>query len=236
MLGAMAVIGSSLSIGIVRMVRWDQMTLREALQTARAPSAAFSGVPMVLEEMGRRFHAFDSILLTVDRVPRIFEHSGRPVLLDAALSGFVPRLLLPGKSASLRAQEFSVTIWAADPNAAGNPTPIAPSMAGDVYDAQGWSELALAACLWGLLVGIADRWRGRSSPLIAAMIVALFGLQCAASVERDFVTTVATFLQTNVALVFGVWLSRTLGARASGRAARPPLRPGPVREPRSLTA
>ncbi len=157
----------------------------------------------------RRFHGLDSLLLTVDLVPTVFEHSRREVFLSAVTRGLVPRLLYPEKEESTRGIEFSLSIWVED--SAGSAAAIAPSMPGDLYEAGGAFYVVFGGLLWGLVVGICDGWKQHVPLSVEAVVTALFASQCAFSSERDFAHTVSTLIQTHVALTLGilVMLGRT---------------------------
>jgi hypothetical protein len=106
------------------------------------------------------------VLLTVDLVPTVFPFRDEPVLTDALVRGFVPRLFMPDKELSDRGQEFARTIWAYDSGIESGAA-IAPSMPGDLYHAGGTVTVAL-----GRYVGAAARARrsveGRSCRPAAA--------------------------------------------------------------------
>jgi hypothetical protein len=156
----------------------------------------------------RRFHGLDSLLLTVDLVPAVFPYRGDAVVTDALVRGLVPRVLMPGKELSDRGPEFARTIWAFD-SGVDSGAAIAPSMAGDLYHAGGTATVALGALVWGLVLGLLDRWKDALPPGGRVAVLVLFATQVVPSVERDFVHCLASLLQTLVVLALaGVVLSQ----------------------------
>jgi hypothetical protein len=166
----------------------------------------------------RRFHGLDSLLLTVDLVPAAFPFREDAVLVDAFVRGLVPRVLLPSKTLSDRGPEFARTIWAYDSGLASEAA-IAPSMPGDLYHAGGPATVALGALVWGLFLGLLDRWKDALSAGGRAAVLALLATQVIPSVERDFAHCVATLLQTLVVLgVVGAALGQVWRRRRQPRA------------------
>ncbi len=151
----------------------------------------------------RRFHAFDSMLLTVALVPALEPHSGRNVLLSPLVRGVVPRFVYSGKSGADAGINFGSRIWAYDDQTTreGSGASIAPSMPGDLYDAGGVLYIALGALIFGTLLGLVDGWKSHLPPYCAAAITVLVATQCAMSVERDFDNSIATFIQTLLVFV-----------------------------------
>ena len=151
----------------------------------------------------RRFHAFDSMLLTVALVPALEPHSGRNVLLSPLLRGVVPRFLYSGKSGADAGINFGSRIWAYDDQTSreSSGASIAPSMPGDLYDAGGVLYIALGALIFGTLLGLVDGWKSHLPPYCAAAVTVLVATQCAMSVERDFDNSIATFIQTLLVFV-----------------------------------
>jgi hypothetical protein len=156
----------------------------------------------------RRFHGLDSLLLTVDLVPAVFPFRDDAVVTDALVRGLVPRVIMPGKVLSDRGPEFARTIWAFD-SGVDSGAAIAPSMPGDLYHAGGTASVALGALVWGLVLGLLDRWKDALPPGGRVAVLVLFATQVAPSVERDFVHCLASLLQTLVVLALaGVALSQ----------------------------
>ena len=156
----------------------------------------------------RRFHGLDSLLLTVDLVPSVFPFRNQPVVTDAVVRGLVPRVLMPGKELSDRGPEFARTIWAFDSGFESNAA-IAPSMPGDLYHAGGPGTVVVGGLVWGLLLGLLDRWKDALAPGGRVAVLVLLATQIVPSVERDFVHCAASLLQTLVVLlVVGAGLSQ----------------------------
>jgi len=169
----------------------------------------------------RRFHGLDSVLLTVDLVPTVFPFRDEPVVTDALVRGFVPRLFMPNKELSDRGPEFARTIWAYDSGLESGAA-IAPSMPGDLYHAGGAMTVALGALVWGLLLGLVDRWKDALAPGGRVAVLVLLATQAAPSVERDFVHCVATMLQSLVVIVvIGAGLAQFWRPRVTRGAAVP---------------
>jgi hypothetical protein len=190
-----------------RDVRWGGEDLDEAALSAEQELPDPDWLVTV-----RRFHGFDSLLLTVDLVPSAYAHREQNVLLDGVLRGVVPRALLPEKRGSNRGVEFAQTIWAHDSGLESSAA-IAPSMPGDLYYDGGAWLVVVGALVWGLVLGGVERWAGALPAGARATVLVLFSMQIVPSVERDFAHCLATFLQSLVVLfVVGVAL-RTL-ARA----------------------
>lgn len=175
----------------------------------------------------RRFHGLDSLLLTVDLVPSVFPYRDEPILTDAFVRGVVPRVLMPGKQLSDRGPEFASTIWAFD-SGVDSGAAIAPSMPGDLYHAGGTGSVVLGALVWGLVLGLVDRWKDALAPGGRVAVLVLLATQVVPSVERDFVHCTASLLQTLIVLaVAGVALSQAWGRRA---------RPAPLATPAEVPA
>jgi len=164
----------------------------------------------------RRFHGLDSLLLTVDLVPGVFPFRDQPVVTDAFVRGVVPRVLMPGKQLSDRGPELASTIWAFDSGLESGAA-IAPSMPGDLYHAGGTWTVALGALVWGLLLGLVDRWKDVLAPGGRVAVLVLLATQVVPSVERDFVHCTASLLQTLIVLaVAGTALSQSWRRRRAG--------------------
>lgn len=189
---------STLVISVLRSVMWMDLTLGGAIAEEGTKSGSEGGAGLWREVVGR-FHGLDSLLLTVDLVPRIFPYSERNVLVDSMVRGFVPRALYAGKELSVRGFEFSRTIWAFGEESVQEAA-IAPSMPGDLYEAGGILYLVLGGLVWGLMVGAFDGWIRHLPASTAAAATAVFALQFAASAERDFAHVVATALQVLILL------------------------------------
>jgi hypothetical protein len=167
----------------------------------------------------RRFHGLDSLLLTVDLVPAVFPYRHDAVVTDALVRGLVPRVLMPGKELSDRGPEFARTIWAFD-SGVDSGAAIAPSMAGDLYHSGGTATVALGALVWGLVLGLLDRWKDALPPGGRVAVLVLLATQVVPSVERDFVHCLASLLQTLVVLALGGVVLSQLWRRRPLRVAR----------------
>jgi hypothetical protein len=179
-----------------RRIKWENARPNEVLSEFQQATAAdwFTGS---WADSVRRFHGFDSMLLTVALVPSLEPHSGRDVLFLPFVHGFVPRFLYGNKSRELAGTNFGERIWAFDDPVAreqrvGN---IAPSMPGDLFEAGGVLFVALGGMIWGIVLALADGWKKHLPPYCAAAVLPLLMTHCAMSIERDFDLTVATFIQ-----------------------------------------
>jgi len=212
--GAVAAVLTFLAIGPLtsayRDVRWGGHAVSSVTQGDPESDQDFQELPDPSWLITiRRFHAFDSLLLTVDLVPNAFPFTGEPVLMDGFLRGLVPRVLVPSKARSNRGQEFARTIWSYDSEIESDAA-IAPSMPGDLYWAGGASYVLAGALLWGLLLGALDAWAAALRPSARAAVLLLFATQVLPSVERDFAHCVATLVQTLVVLGVAGGLARRL--------------------------
>ncbi len=115
-----------------------------------------------------RFHAFDSMLLTVHLVPAAKPYSGRSVLVAPFIRGFVPRFIYGDKGAADAGEKFGAEIWAYnDPMARDHGgAAIAPSMPGDLYDAGGVLDIVLGALIWGRAGWIGRRVESASAGVL----------------------------------------------------------------------
>jgi hypothetical protein len=185
-----------------RRVKWENARTEEVTSEMRSAGV----VDWLTGSWGnqmKRFHSFDSILLTVHLVPGARPYSGRNVLVTPFLRGFVPRFIYGDKGVSDVGERFGAEIWAyEDPNARDHGgASIAPSMPGDLYDSGGVLDIALGALIWGALMGLLDGWKGHLPAYSAAAITALVSTGCAMSIERDFDHSVAGLLQIFILLI-----------------------------------
>jgi hypothetical protein len=185
-----------------RRVKWENARTEEVADEMRGAST-WEWLAGSWGERMKRFHSFDSMLLTVELVPNARPHSGRNVLIRPFLRGFVPRFLYGGKGEADAPGRFGATIWAYnDPLARDHGGAfIAPSMPGDLYEAGGVLYIALGALIWGALLGLVDGWKDHLPPFCAAAITALVATHCAMSIERDFDHSVAALIQIFLLLV-----------------------------------
>jgi len=189
-------------VGSYRKVKWENVRPQEVAREFGQGNPS-DWIAAASEEPSHRFHAFDSLLLTVSLVPALETYSQRNVLVSPLVRGVVPRFLFSGKSGADAGINFGERIWAFDdPSARENSgASIAPSMPGDLYDAGGVLYIALGALIWGALLGLIDGWKRHLPPFCAAAVTVLVATQCAMSIERDFDNSIATFIQTLLVFV-----------------------------------
>ena len=151
----------------------------------------------------KRFHSFDSMLLTVELVPSARPYSGRNLLIGPFIRGFLPRFVYGAKGDANAGEKFGTRIWAFDDPMARDrgSASIAPSMPGDLYDAGGVLYIALGALIWGALLGLIDGWKGHLPPYCSAALTAFLATHCAMSVERDFDHSVSALIQISIILL-----------------------------------
>jgi hypothetical protein len=197
----------SIVVGSYRRVRWGGIRPAELADEIRAAGpvdwlTGSWGEPM------RRFHGFDSMLMTVSLVPSAQPYSGRNVLGNPFVRAFLPRIVYSGKALPRAPLRFAQTIWTyTDP--AGREMDnafIAPSMPGDLYSAGGVLFIALGGFIWGAVLGLIDGWKRYLAPFCCVGLTALLAQQCAMSVERDFDHTIAATLETLLCTGLIAWL------------------------------
>jgi hypothetical protein len=196
---ALILLVSTLVIGGLRDIYWRGMTLQEAVEIQQRMLTMDWNVDSVFADIVRRFHGFDSFLLTVDRVPRLFSFSQRNLLMELAVRIGIPRMVYPEKEGSDRGLEFAKTIWGY-----GEPViaeaHIAPSMPGDLYSVGGAWFVVIGGFFWGLLVGVLEGWKSNLAVGHQATVTSLFAIMTAAGCERDFVHTIGTYAQLLILL------------------------------------
>ena len=185
-----------------RRVKWDNARPEEVADEMRGAST-WEWLAGSWGERMKRFHCFDSMLVTVELVPAAQPHSGRNVLVRPFLRGFVPRFIYGNKGESDAGETFGATLWAyEDPQARDHGSAaIAPSMPGDLYEAGGVLYIAVGAIIWGVLLGLIDGWKRHLPSFCAAAVTTLVALHCALSVERDFDHSVAGLIQIMLLLI-----------------------------------
>ncbi|MCX5796858.1 MAG: hypothetical protein NTY77_15290 [Elusimicrobia bacterium] len=198
-LGAFLFLAGTTLVGAYRQVLWQGKGAGEALAYAEAGHSFEKTSDAKWAEALRRFHAFDSLLLTTRFVPAIFPFSGRPIFLDSLVRGLVPRVFYANKAGSVRGTEFSMTIWGVGDDTS-SPAAIAPSMPGDLFEAGGAVYVLLGGLGWGLCLGFLEGWKLKLPSRAAAAFTALLATHCAASVERDFGHMIAATLQLLIVL------------------------------------
>jgi hypothetical protein len=184
-------------VGISRRLMWGHER-SEYIVNEMKQAGAVDWITGSWSEPLRRFHAFDSLLLTVALVPSLHPYSERNVLIQPLIRGFIPRLLDASKGAGDEGTKFGGRIWAYDdPANRDQPSAsIAPSMPGDLYEANGILYVAIGGLMWGILLGLFDGWKAHLPDFAAAALTCLVATQAAMSIERDFDGTIATFIQT----------------------------------------
>ncbi len=185
-----------------RRMKWDHASVNEVEYDVRE-----ADITQLLSgnwaDPFRRFHGFDSMLITVALVPSAKPYSGRNVLLDPFVRGFVPRIVDESKGGADAGIKFGGGLWSYEDPAARirNVGSIAPSMPGDLFDAGGLLYLVLGALIWGILLGLVDSWKNNLPERSALVVTVLLATLCIMSVERDFDHTVATVIQLLLVLV-----------------------------------
>jgi hypothetical protein len=228
-LATVLVLLSTTVVSTYRQVLWGGSTADDAL--ARVSLAQWENRPFDAPwtEILRRFHDFDSLLLTVDLVPDVLPYSERDMLLEGISRALIPRLLDPTKRASDEGLQFQTRIWAFDddPTRDIGTASIAPSMPGSLYAAGGLAEVIGGALLWGLLVSCLERLKTALSVPVAAGYHVLLAVQALAGIERDYSAAFANMVQTlvvflGVCVVLGLWARVTLASRGEAEAAASP--------------
>ena len=151
----------------------------------------------------KRFHGFDSMALTVYSVPYIFPYANRNIILELLVQ-IIPRSVLYTKTNVRRAREFSTGIWSVTERGMHereSTAMIAPSMPGDLYSSHGIGIVIIGSFIWGLIVGILEKWAKGLSPTGKVLLLTLFGLFVAGGIERDFVNASANIIQTHIVLL-----------------------------------
>jgi hypothetical protein len=187
---------STAIIGTYREILWQDADVAHATESGTSGFTLDKTYDAKWVETLRRFHAFDSLLLTVRYVPDLLPYSDRNVFVDAILRGIIPRAVYGSKEGSNRGMIFGQTIWAVDSDPFSlSGAAIAPSMPGDLYEAGGFGYVVLGALCWGLVLGLLEGWKERVSPKAAAALTLIFALDCFASIERDYAHMVSTTIQ-----------------------------------------
>jgi hypothetical protein len=189
-------------VGAYRRVKWENVRPEEVAREIRTAGVVdwFTGS---WGERMSRFHSFDSILLTVQLVPQARPYSGRNVLINPFIRGFVPRFIYGEKGMADAGEKFGAGIWSYDDPYTRDHggAAIAPSMPGDLYDAGGVLYLVLGGLMWGGALGLLDGWKRHLPAFCGAAITALVATHCAMSVERDFDHSVAGLIQIFLLLI-----------------------------------
>ena len=152
----------------------------------------------------RRFHALDSLILTVKYVPDRFPYQERNLVVETFVRAFVPRALYPEKGDIARGRIFAATIWGYGDVPVSSM--IAPSVVGDLYSVYGPILVISGGLVWGLLLGVLEGWKDKLRPPYGLVILTFLGLGCALGLEQDFAHATATILQKIVVLCFAFLL------------------------------
>jgi hypothetical protein len=197
------VLGSTIVITTYRQVMWMEVALDRAI--SRVSLAQWEKQPRKAPwtEVLRRFHSFDSLLLTVDLVPDRRPFSERNMLLEGFTRGLIPRLIDPSKRTSDEGRQFQILIWSFDndPTRKQGTVSIAPSMPGSLYWAGGLLLVAAGATLWGLFISFLDRFKTEINSPMAAGLQVLWATQALGGIERDYAAAFANLTQTLVVLL-----------------------------------
>ncbi len=179
-----------------RRMKWENVPQAEVFSEMRSADTVDWLTGSWGERM-KRFHSFDSMLLTISLVPKAKPYTGRDVLVGPFIRGFVPRLIYVDKGLADAGQRFGTEIWAYDAPAVRDHSgaAIAPSMPGDLYQAGGPLFIALGGLIWGGILGLVDGWKRHLPAYSAAAITLLVATHCAMSIERDFDHSVAGLIQ-----------------------------------------
>jgi hypothetical protein len=175
----------------------------------------------------RRFHALDSLILTIKYVPDRFPYQERNLLVETFVRAFVPRALYPDKRDIARGRIFATTIWGYGDQPVN--AMIAPSIVGDLYSVYGSIPVIGGGLAWGLLLGVLEGWKDKVRRPYGLLILMFLGLSFATGVEQDFAHATATILQKIVVFVSAFMLllpSKTIirPALANGFSAEPGLK------------
>lgn len=208
----------TITISAYRQFYWENKPAQEALGYAFSGYRFEKAFDTKWAEVARRFHGFDSLLLTVRHVPEFLPHSGREVIFSAFVRGVVPRALLPDKERSDRGQQFGQSIWSYEDVSKDSGAPITPSIIGDLFESRGAWMVPLGAIVLGLVIGVLEGWRTRLSWKGAASLTALFAFHFFGASERDFAHMIATTVQLLLVIYL---LSLVLGAAGAAPGQRP---------------
>ena len=194
---AVLVLGSTIVISTYRQVIWMDVAPDDAIARVSLDTWEDQPFDAPWTEVMRRFHDFDSLLLTVDLVPSMLPFSERDMLLEGFSRGLIPRFLDPTKRLSDEGLQFQTLIWSFDndPNREDATASIAPSMPGSLYAARGMIEVVGGALLWGALIGLLDRFKTAIGSPVAAGIQVMFATQALGGIERDFSAAFANMIQ-----------------------------------------
>lgn len=216
---------STVIISAYRQFLWQSSSAGEAIEYSLSGYKLEKSYDAKWVEVARRFHAFDSLLLTVRYVPALLPYSEREIILSAFVRGLLPRALYAGKDSSDRGLKFGQSIWIYDDftaEAQNSTAAITPSMIGDLYESNGVLLVAAGGLMFGLIVGLLEVWKTRFSMKSASAITALFAFHFFAASERDYGHMVATLVQFLIVIFF---LGKFFNEPMITGPVRPQLRP-----------
>jgi hypothetical protein len=149
-------------------------------------------------KLANRFHAFDSVAITINAIPSFFPFSKRNVFTESMVRAVIPRAIIDTKPDVSQGRIFSSTIWSLSER--GLPMKrstamIAPSMVGDLYSANGLPFVLFGGMAFGLVVALLERFLPISGQASGCIVVAYFGVILAWALEGDFANSVATLIQ-----------------------------------------
>lgn len=146
--------------------------------------------------LGKRFHGFDSVALTMHFVPSFFPHSHINIFTDLFWR-LIPRSIADKKADTHRGRAFSTTIWAMGTTGLTKrqEANISPTMCADLYQINGIPLVMVGAAFYGLLVGLLESWQRRGGLLSSSIFLVLFGMPVALGIEQEFNFAAATLLQ-----------------------------------------
>jgi hypothetical protein len=226
---ALLVLLSTTAVSTYRQVMWGGVATGDAL--SRVSLADWDARPFDApwSEILRRFHDFDSLLLTVDLVPGVLPYSNRNMLMEGVTRALIPRILDPTKRASDEGLQFQTLIWSFDddPTREEGTASIAPSMPGSLYAAGGLTEVIGGALLWGLLVSSLEHLKTQLYSPVSAGLHVLFAVQALAGIERDYSAAFSNMAQTfvmlvSVCVVLGLWALAPHASRIEAGASTSP--------------
>ncbi len=194
---------STVFITTYRQVIWMEVAADEAIARVSLDEWEERPFDAPWTEILRRFHDFDSLLLTVDLVPEMAPHSDRNMIIEGISRGLIPRFLDPSKRSSNEGILFQTMIWSFDddPNREEGSASIAPSMPGSLFEAGGLIEVAAGAAMWGFLIAFLDRFKTGINAPIAAGLQVMWSTQALAGIERDYAAAFANMIQVLVMLL-----------------------------------
>ena len=209
------IVVSTFAIQSYRRFYWLGEDVDTVLSTASGWTLNSLEAPWI--EPLRRFHGFDSLMLTVSQIPDVLPYSGENIFMTGITQAFVPRLINPNKGQDNEGTLFGQAVWAqGSAGSVASAASISPSATGTLYAAGGPLFVALGGLMWGGLVGLCESWKRVLSLSAQTGVVAFWALGFAAAVERGFMHNISTLLQ-QIIVLSGVLAVVAVGTRRSGR-------------------